>query len=93
MPSVMMKTHSIIIDEKNYRIVQGFARLEKYIPTRFKNLFQVGDWHNAQVFALNLSQPTRLIPLTYYSHPNLREPILLDSLIPKQAHVVLVEAI
>ena len=88
-----MKTHSIIIDEKNYRIIQGFARLEKYIPTRFKNLFQVGDWQDARVFASSLSQPAKLIPLTYYSHPNLREPILLDSLIPMQAHVVLVEVI
>ena len=88
-----MKTHSIIIDEKSYRIIRGFARLEKYIPIRFKNLFQVGDWQDAQEFASGLSQLTKLIPLTYYSHPNLREPILLDSLIPKQAHVVLVEAI
>ena len=88
-----MKNHNIIIDEKNYRIIKGFACLEEHIPARFKNLFQVGDWDDAQKFASSLSQSTRLIPLTYYSHPNLREGVLLDSLIPKQAHVVLVEAI
>ena len=88
-----MKTHSIIIDEKSYRIIRGFARLEKYIPTRHKNLFQVGDWQDAYEFASSLSQPVKLIPLTYYSHPNLQEEVLLDSLISKQAHVVLVEAI
>ena len=90
-----MKTQTLTIDGTMYtRVVAAFVDNEEQLRAfKKKSVCQIGSLEHAKQVAEAITETgmeARLVLLTWYWHPSLRDPVLSEAMFPNSARIILV---